>query len=270
MSWKILSTSGCDVVFATQTGKPASADPLMITGEELDPWGFVPVLKKLRLIGLLLRARSGARLAYAEMMRDPNFETPERHSGLQASDFDGLILPGGHARGMRPYLESSVLQAVVASFFELEKPVGAICHGVVLAARSSSPKTGRSVLYGRKTTALTWVQERAAWQLTRYGARFWDSTYYRTYTESADEPVGHWSVESEVKRALEHDSDFLTVPTDCADARRKTDNLHRDTDEDPRSAWVVRDRNYVSARWPGDAHTFAKTFLAVLGEHVQG
>jgi hypothetical protein len=26
----------------------------------------------------------------------------------------------------------------------------------------------------------------------------------------------------------------------------------------------VRDRNYVSARWPGDAHTFAKTFAALL------
>ena len=29
-------------------------------------------------------------------------------------------------------------------------------------------------------------------------------------------------------------------------------------------AFVVRDRNYVSARWPGDAHTFAKTFAGML------
>jgi hypothetical protein len=28
----------------------------------------------------------------------------------------------------------------------------------------------------------------------------------------------------------------------------------------------VRDGNYVSARWPGDAHTFAKTFAAMLSE----
>jgi hypothetical protein len=28
----------------------------------------------------------------------------------------------------------------------------------------------------------------------------------------------------------------------------------------------VRDSNYISARWPGDAHTFAKTFAAVLSE----
>jgi hypothetical protein len=28
----------------------------------------------------------------------------------------------------------------------------------------------------------------------------------------------------------------------------------------------VRDGNYVSARWPGDVHTFAKTFVDVLAE----
>jgi putative intracellular protease/amidase len=34
---------------------------------------------------------------------------------------------------------------------------------------------------------------------------------------------------------------------------------------DDRPAWVVRDGSYVTARWPGDAHTFAKTFAEVLG-----
>jgi putative intracellular protease/amidase len=28
----------------------------------------------------------------------------------------------------------------------------------------------------------------------------------------------------------------------------------------------VRDWNYLSARWPGDAHTFAKRFAAMLDE----
>jgi hypothetical protein len=27
---------------------------------------------------------------------------------------------------------------------------------------------------------------------------------------------------------------------------------------------VVRDENYVSARWPGDTHSFARTFAEVL------
>jgi hypothetical protein len=28
----------------------------------------------------------------------------------------------------------------------------------------------------------------------------------------------------------------------------------------------VRDGSYVSARWPGDAHTFARTFCEVLDD----
>ena len=33
---------------------------------------------------------------------------------------------------------------------------------------------------------------------------------------------------------------------------------------DSRPAWVVRDGNYVSARWPGDVHTFAHTFAQLF------
>ena len=57
---------------------------------------------------------------------------------------------------MRPYLESALLQAKVAQAFHYRLPVGAICHGVLLAARSTDPGTGRSVLHGHRTTALTW------------------------------------------------------------------------------------------------------------------
>src|SRR3546814_15716937 len=67
----------------------------------------------------------------------------------------------------RPYLEDALLQAHVAAFFDADKPVAAICHGVVLAARSISRRSGRSVLHGRRTTALTWSLERSAWNLTR-------------------------------------------------------------------------------------------------------
>ncbi|MGW4487956.1 hypothetical protein ACWEOE_29430 [Amycolatopsis sp. NPDC004368] len=34
--------------------------------------------------------------------------------------------------------------------------------------------------------------------------------------------------------------------------------------DDPRPAFVVEDGNYVSARWPGDVHSFAKTFATRL------
>ncbi len=38
----------------------------------------------------------------------------------------------------------------------------------------------------------------------------------------------------------------------------------RDTFDDDRPAFVVRDGNYVSARWPGDVHTFARAFAELL------
>jgi hypothetical protein len=43
----------------------------------------------------------------------------------------------------------------------------------------------------------------------------------------------------------------------------------RDRLNDDRPAWVVRDGNYISARWPGDVHSFARAFVAMLAEHHQ-
>src|SRR5581483_4683882 len=108
---------------------------------------------------------------------------PLRYAELRVGDFDALLLPGGHAKKMRQYLESHELQNFVADFFDSGKSVAAVCHGVVLAARSRSKKTGKSVLHGRKTTALTWKLERTAWLLSRFLIRFWDPHYYRTYLE---------------------------------------------------------------------------------------
>ncbi len=61
--------------------------------------------------------------------------------------------------------------------------------------------------------------------------------------------------------------DYCNVPADAPDRRRKTDGLHRDTMTDARPAFVVRDGRYVSARWPGDAHTFAKTLAEVIAAY---
>src|SRR5258705_10443904 len=110
-------------------------------------------MRNLPLVGLLMRANRDARKAYAEMIVDPNYVAPQRSDAIDASAFDGLLLPGGHrARGMREYLESEILQRHVASFFDEEKPVAAICHGVLLAARSISKPPRRSVLWGNQTT----------------------------------------------------------------------------------------------------------------------
>lgn len=264
MSWRTLTAAGHDVVFATPDGRPGTADELMLSGRGLDPWGFLPVVRNYAVVGRILRAGPDALDAYRLMERDAAFNAPASYGELASEDFEALLLPGGHrAEGMRAYLESEALQALGAGAFDAGKPVAAICHGVVLAARSRSAKTGASSLHGRKTTALTWSLERRAWTVGRI-FRFWDPGYYRTYLERPGEPAGHRSVEAEVTRALARPADFLDVPRDASDRGMKVDGRHRDAPNDDRPAFVVRDGNYVSARWPGDVHTFAKTFCDVL------
>jgi putative intracellular protease/amidase len=265
VSWRILTDAGHAVVFATPDGRAAQADPLMLSGEGLDAWGWIPGLKKIRLLGLALRANGDARRDHAAMVRDPAFLRPLTWEAIRTEEFGGLLLPGGHwSRGMRTYLESAVLQRTVAAFFDAGKPVAAICHGVLLAARSVSPATGKSVLHGRKTTALTWQLERSVWNLMRFCGRFWDAGYYRTYPEQADEPAGYRSTQAEITRLLARPEDFLDVPRDAPDRFRKTSGLFRDTASDSRPAFVVRDGNYLSARWPGDVHAFASAFAGLL------
>lgn len=265
IGWSVLKRLDHSVAFATPDGKPGKADELMLTGEGLDVWGFIPGLRHLVAVGALMRANADARYAYAAMENDPAFKAPLTWADVRRGDYDGLLLPGGHrARGMREYLESQILQRLVAEFFAAGLPVGAICHGVVLAARSRTAD-GRSVLYGRRTTALTWGFERKAETVGRL-VRFWDPGYYRTYRDAPGQPHGYMSVQQEVTRALAKPQDFLDVPPDAPDHRQKTDGLTRDTFDDERPAFVVRDGNYVSARWPGDAYTFAKTFAAALTE----
>ncbi len=283
--WSMLTEAGHKVIITTQDGTEPQADPMMLSGEGLDPWGFIPGLRKLRVVGLALRAQQGARDAHGRMQLDASFRSPVPFSEVDVTAFDGLLIPGGHGPGMVPFLENKTLQGIVTAFFEVgitdstasaptsingrhdsehPKAIGAICHGVVLAARATSPANGRSVLHGRKTTALTWRQEKLAWRLTKYFARFWDPDYYRTYSEQANEPEGYRGVEAEVTRSLASESDFIDVTKALPHYKAKTNDRRRDSRYDSRPAFVVRDKNYVSARWPGDVHTFAKEFIKTL------
>lgn len=263
VSWSVLERLGHRVVFATPDGRPGACDELMISGRGLDPWSPLPVLGHLRLIGLALRADANGRDAYARMSQAPAFQAPLRWDEIDLATVDGLLLGGGHrARGMREFIESPRLQSVVVDAFAREMPVAAICHGVLLLARSRRAD-GRSVLHGRRTTSLTWKQERLASALAHV-VRFWDRHYYRTYVEQPGEPAGFMSVEQEVTRALARPSDYVDVPPDSLHRLRQTGGLWRDTFDDERPAFVVQDGRYVSARWPGDAHTFARRFAALL------
>jgi putative intracellular protease/amidase len=264
VSWKVLTALGHVVRFATPAAEPAHADELMVTGRGLDPWGFIPGISRFVGIGRVLRANRQARADYVVLHRASEFLNPMAWSDIDLGSCDALLLPGGHrARGMRQYLESPVLQGVVVDAFRIDMPVAAVCHGVLLAARSIDPATGRSVLHGRSTTALTWSLEHRAWSVARL-TRFWDSTYYRTYSETPDQPSGYMSVQQEVTRALARPEDFLDVLPDAPFSALRSSGRARDSMDDERPAFVVEDGNYISARWPGDIHTFAKRFSSIL------
>ncbi|MGD0393337.1 MAG: type 1 glutamine amidotransferase domain-containing protein [Acidimicrobiales bacterium] len=264
VSWKVLSDLGHRVRFATPTGRPGRGDDLMLTGRGLDPWGFLPGVSHLVVVGRFLRADSRGRSAYEEMLRAPEFLHPAAWDAIDIEAADGLLLPGGHrARGMRRYLESPLLQDLVVSGFRRQMPVAAVCHGVLVVARSIDPATGRSVLHGRQTTALTWSLEQRAWRVAKV-ARWWDPGYYRTYGDQPGQPTGSMSVQQEVSRALERATDFHDVDPSAPDAAVKSSGRRRDGPDDERPAFVVQDGNYLSARWPGDVHTFAKRFAGML------
>ena len=161
---------------------------------------------------------------------------------LRVEDYDALLLPGGHAPRMRQYLGSRVLQQRVAQFWALDRPVAAICHGVLVLARSQG-EDGRSLLADRRTTCLPKYLERTAFYATAWRL----GRYYRTYPAY---------VEDEVRAALE-------------DAGRQFERgpragVRRGTRDDHAPAFVVEDGRYVSARWPGDAYLFAERLLTRL------
>lgn len=225
--WKLLQRAGHEVTFVTERGASApSADPLLLTGVLFGQLGAEPEPKRF----------------YAEMIESPAFRSPIAWGSLDVASFDALLLPGGHAPGMRQYLGSTELQSKIAAFWALDRPVAAICHGVLAAARTVDPRTGRSVLHGLRTTCLPRYMERTAYAITAWKL----GNYYRTYPAY---------VEDEVRAQLARAEDFVRGPIEL---------VRRGTDTDDSAAFVVEDGRYLSARWPGDAYLFARRLIARL------
>ena len=231
--WWLLRDAGHQVVFATeQAGTVPAADPRLLDGVIFGQLGAAPE----------------ARAFYAELTRAAEFTSTVAWAGLDPAAFDGLLLPGGHAPGMRQYLGSPVLREQVARFWVLGRPVGAICHGVLVLARTRDPATGRSVLSDRRTTCLPRYMERLAYLTTAWRL----GRYYRTYPAY---------VQDEVQAALDApDSQFRRGPLTLT---------ARGTATDDTPAFTVTDGNYLSARWPGDAYLFARRFCDLMQPTAQ-
>lgn len=225
--WRLLTRAGHTVTFATEAARTPRGDPLLISGVVLGQLG----------------AEVEAKAYYRELERAPEFLAPVRYRDIDEEAFDALLLPGGHAQGMRQYLGSTELQEKVALFWKTGRPVAAICHGVLVLARAQDPETSRALIASYRTTCLPKYMERVAYLLT-----FWKvGRYYRTYPTY---------VEDEVRAALDRpDEQFVRGPIAL---------VEKGTADDHSAAFVVEDGKYVSGRWPGDAYLLANRLIARL------
>ncbi|MGY6023315.1 type 1 glutamine amidotransferase domain-containing protein [Streptomyces spinosirectus] len=226
--WRLLTDAGHEVVIATErAGTRPAADPRLLTGVLFGQLG----------------AEDEPKRFYEQLTAAPEFGATAAWSDVDVTAYDGLLLPGGHAPGMRQYLGSAELREQVARFWALGRPVGAICHGVLVLARTQDPGTGGSVLAGRRTTCLPKYMERTAYLTTAWRL----GRYYRTYPAY---------VEDEVRSALaDPAAQFERGPRELTRRGTAVDDTH---------AFVVQDGTYLSARWPGDAYLFARRYRDLL------
>jgi putative intracellular protease/amidase len=218
--WDRITRAGHEVVFATESGRPAAVDPRLM-GEIV--------------FRGLLAARPENIALYRQMEATAAFQAPVRLEEVAARAYDALHLHGGHAPGMRQYLECESLRRIAAGFLSGDRPVGAICHGVLVLARTTDAATGKSVLGGRRVTALTKRLERSAYWLTAWKL----GGYYRTYPAY---------VADEVRAALGPQGRFEDGPFFASYAR----------------PFHVRDGSLVTARWPGDAAGYAQALVEAI------
>src|SRR5919204_3070263 len=106
--WRLLTDAGHEIVFATERGgAPPTCDARALEGVVFGHFG----------------ASAEVRAFYFELGQTAEFRDPVAWTEVDLEDFDGLLLPGGHAPGMRQYLGSRVLQEKVAAFWRLQRPV---------------------------------------------------------------------------------------------------------------------------------------------------
>lgn len=220
--WRICSERGWQTTFATENGKVPEADPRLLLGFLRGPLGA---------------GRRGLR-DYKAMTASESYQKPITYADIHVDDYDALLLAGGHAPGMKQFLESPIVQKKTAQFMKQGKCVGAICHGLLVLARSIDAETGRSVLYDYRTTSLTKLLE-----MIGYASTFWLlGRRFRTYDAYVEDEV-----RAALKDSRQYSSGLIPFPH------------------------VVVDRNLVTSRyWLFDAEKYAETFVDVVDKRFTG
>jgi putative intracellular protease/amidase len=215
------------VVFATGNGAKPKCDQAVLNGIL---GGTIQVFPEPRRLYLELEASSAA------------FAHPIAFSAIDAAQYDALFVVGGHAPGMNQMLSNELLHSKIRPFFDSDKPVASVCHGVLLLARMG-------LLAHRKTTALPMYLEWPAWLATHYLAGM------GTYQLNTTWP--HY-VEQEIKASMSSPSQFVLGPLDLFG------HLFTPSREDYAHAFVYQDGNRLSGRYWGDAFLLAHRFAEML------
>ena len=218
--WKECMSRRWKVAISTERGIAAQADLSKLKGP---------------LPGLLSASKK-ARQAYLEMTQDLDYQHPIPYAEIDPQRYQALLLPGGDGPGMRQYLESPALQGKVLEFWQQGILIGAICHGVLVLARTVNPQTGHSVLHGRKVTAPPGWLDKMAYRLDRLLLR----RGYIMYSQC---------VADEVRLCLRNPEDFTEGPGTF-------------------TPYVVSDGSLITARWYLDAELFAQRFADALVQRV--
>ncbi len=224
--WQVLTDAGHEVFFASEDGTEAACDAITLSGE-----GLTGILKSLAV-------QPENRAIYLRMAASAHFKAPQKWQDVKPDDYDVLILPGGHAPGMKPYLESDAVFDICRNFFARKALVASVCHGVLALARTKNA-SGCSILQGYKVTGLNNFQEKIAGRMTKksMGQR------YQTYPTT---------VQDEVSAVLESPKDFKAGPMLSGFGTARA----------PHKGFIVEHDHLLSARWPGDVYKLANALLA--------
>ncbi|KAI5858477.1 hypothetical protein BZA05DRAFT_381350 [Tricharina praecox] len=260
--WSELKAGGCAVTFATEHGDIAAADPVTV---------------QQTLFACVLGATSTATSTYRDMLASAEFNNPLSWSdeGFDILGYDIVILPGGHDKPIRQYLESKTLHRQLGRFLPYtqrsssttttgaantdtdtnntndhndsstttttqpqKKVLGAICHGVLPLAFAKCPGSREregNTLLGEYRLQTTTLPK---WmEATAWVAsQAWlMGSYYRTYIER-----GAWT---------------------CGDVEQAGGILINGPMSTKPFVHIDPNHRYISARFPGDAVLWAQTIL---------
>ncbi|PUU84199.1 class I glutamine amidotransferase-like protein [Tuber borchii] len=239
--WKKFRDSGWEVTFATENGNVARADERLLAN------GF---------FATFLGASKEVGAVYREMTDSEAHKNPLAWSKPEFSlvPYDAVLLPGGHDKPIRQYLDSESLHLLLREYWPLVKRsrdaimgnepsrvVGAICHGVVALSNATYPLApgsrdakGPSLLHDVETSTLPYWMEQAAWVASQAWLL---GGYYKTYGARR-------SCASDVSKVLDKKEQYKCGPLSQSPFVHVDPNYH-----------------YISARFPGDAWLFAEKMI---------